>query len=186
MKKSIPFLFASILFFAASCKKDDPLNTDKLPPATTSGKNTFGCKVNGEVWIAHIEGGGIFDDPIYAKHYLAVNHPILGDCDQLLVVGKRKYDEQADISQQVSVELRCPKLGENQLLFNKGAFLDFRICNQGYRYALDTLSPCTVFITRLDSINFIASGTFEFTAINDDCKDTLRITEGRFDVNTRP
>jgi hypothetical protein len=181
MKKLMPFLLAASLFLlAASCKKDDPLNTNKLPPATTSGKNTFGCKVNGEVWIAHIEGG-VFDFPIYAIH--DTGWP---GCDQLLVVGKRKYDEQADISQQVSVELRCPKLGENQLLFNKGAFLDFRICNQGYRYALDTLSPCTVFITRLDSINFIASGTFEFTAINDDCKDTLRITEGRFDVNTRP
>jgi hypothetical protein len=178
MKKLMPFLLAASLFLlAASCKKDDPLNTNKLPPATTSGKNTFGCKVNGEVWIAHIEGG-VFDFPIYAIH--DTGWP---GCDQLLVVGKRKYDEQADISENIALNLWCPKLEENQLSYHPSAFLDFLGCGD---YYLDTLSSHILFITKLDSINYIASGTFEFTAINDDCNDTLRITEGRFDVGTRP
>ena len=35
-----------------SCKKD-PI----LPSATQSGANTFGCKVNGEIWIPDGRGG---------------------------------------------------------------------------------------------------------------------------------
>ena len=36
-------------------------------------------------------------------------------------------------------------------------------------------------ITKLDRENFIISGTFWFTAVNDQ-GDTLRVTDGRFDV----
>jgi hypothetical protein len=183
MKKSI-LLLASTLLLAASCGDDDEkLTTDQLPHATMIGANTFGCKVNGEVWIPHIEGGGAWDNPIYAKHYLAINHPILGECDQLQVSGKRKYNGQANINQVITINVWCPKIGENEITPTSGVFIDFINC--GY-YQVDTLNPHVLFLTRLDSLNYIASGTFEFTAINDDCNDTLRITEGRFDVNTRP
>jgi hypothetical protein len=175
MKKSIPFLFASILFFAASCKKDDPLNTDKLPPATTSGKNTFGCKINGKVWLP--AGGTLWDSPISAKHDMG-----WVGCDQLYIGVKRVIgDDTADIDQHLILNVWCPALGENTITPGDGVFIDFNNC--GY-YRVDTLSPYILSITRLDSINFIASGTFELTVINDDCEDTLRITEGRFDVDT--
>ena len=49
-------------------------------------------------------------------------------------------------------------------------------------YRLDTLSRITQSLTRFDLEMQIASGTFAFTAINDELMDTLVVTDGRFDV----
>ena len=43
---SIIFLFAMPLAFS-TCSEDD----DELPPITMEGKNTFGCIVNGKLWL---------------------------------------------------------------------------------------------------------------------------------------
>src|SRR5437762_9421648 len=53
------FLFISFycLLLGASCKKNkQPSNVDPLPPATQIGAKTFGCYLNGNVWIP--TGGG--------------------------------------------------------------------------------------------------------------------------------
>jgi hypothetical protein len=177
MKKLMPFLLASSLFLlATSCKKDDPLNTDKLPPATTSGKNTFGCKVNGEVWIPYIEGGGVWDRVLNVDH----DRGWVG-CDQLYIGATKKYSDQANISQVFAINVWCPIIGENEITPTSGIFVDFRNCGN---YRVDSLSPHILIITKLDTIDNIASGNFEFTAINDDCGDTIRITEGRFDADS--
>ncbi|MBA3675303.1 MAG: hypothetical protein H0W75_10195, partial [Chitinophagaceae bacterium] len=49
------FIYISLFIFyifltAASCKKPRN-NTDELPPETTTGAMTFGCKVNGQVFV---------------------------------------------------------------------------------------------------------------------------------------
>jgi hypothetical protein len=177
MKKSILLLSSILILLAASCGDDDEtLATDQLPPATMIGANTFGCKVNGDVWIPHVEGAPFWESPIYAKH-----DRWWPDCDQLFVSGERRYEKKADIYQSMSINVWCPVLGENEITFSKGRYRDLEGCGE---YYLDTLSPRILIITRLDSVKFIASGTFEFTVINDDCEDTLRITEGRFDVDT--
>ncbi len=141
-----------------------------------TGANTFGCLVNGEVWRPYIENGNFWDSPIYAKH----DRGWVG-CDQLFVSGTRDLSTNEIIFQSMSVNVWCPKLGDNEISFSKGRFRDQEGCG---RYYLDTLSPHTLIVTKLDIVNNIASGTFEFTAINDGCQDTLRITEGRFDVDS--
>src|ERR1700730_7257280 len=40
-----------ILVCGAKCKKSMPSLT--LPPITQEGKNTFGCKINGQIWIPY-------------------------------------------------------------------------------------------------------------------------------------
>ncbi|MCC6289338.1 MAG: hypothetical protein IT249_15775 [Chitinophagaceae bacterium] len=69
------FLF-SLLLLSSRCKKD----RFELPPETTTGANTFGCKVNGKVFVPRDgngrpglycqyvnlgtgEGGVVFGDP---------------------------------------------------------------------------------------------------------------------------
>lgn len=59
MKHYSFLLFAclfSILLFAAHCKKD----RFELPPETTTGAMTFGCKVNGKVFVPR-DGRGKLD-----------------------------------------------------------------------------------------------------------------------------
>lgn len=42
------------LFFVFACKKNPPVEpADELPALTHEGKNTFGYKVNGEIWVAN-------------------------------------------------------------------------------------------------------------------------------------
>ena len=45
-----------LVLSAAKCQKDNdpPEEEDKLPPATQTGENTFGCKIDGEVWEARL------------------------------------------------------------------------------------------------------------------------------------
>ena len=177
MKKTIFTFLAFILFLSFSCEKDllNPEPSDTLPPATTTGENTFGCLVNGEPWIPDIENGTFWDHAIYAKHDRE-----WPDCDQLLVAGKKQIPSQKTY-QEISPNVWCPELGENKISYSNGIYWDYENCQ---RYYLDTLSPHILFITKLDTINNIASGTFEFTVINEDCSDTLRISEGRFDVDS--
>jgi len=50
----------SLAFVVACCKEKTP--TPGLPPLTNEGKNTFGCLVNGEIWIAKTDfsvGGAV-------------------------------------------------------------------------------------------------------------------------------
>ena len=48
-------------------------------------------------------------------------------------------------------------------------------------YEVDTIQSGTMNILKFDTINFIISGTFEFTIGTSVC-DTIKITEGRFDL----
>jgi hypothetical protein len=42
----------------------------------------------------------------------------------------------------------------------------------------------TITITKLDTVNFIVSGTFKLTVFNrENPTETIEITEGRFDIN---
>ncbi len=182
MKKAIITFFIYALLLSFSCKEETIFNPDppdELPPATMTGANTFGCLVNGKVWRPYTEN--IWESAINAKHDRG-----WVDCDQLLVSGQRRYSAENELNgilnQVIILNVWCPKLGENLLSPPDGAFLYFQDC--GYSYRIDTLSSYFMNITFIDTTNNIASGTFEFTAIHDECQDTVRITEGRFDVDS--
>ncbi|MGH2649337.1 MAG: hypothetical protein ACRDE8_17285, partial [Ginsengibacter sp.] len=55
MKNKYFLLLVSLIFIsltAGECKKHKPGNpVDQLPPATQTGANTFGCLINGEVFL---------------------------------------------------------------------------------------------------------------------------------------
>ncbi len=176
MSKSILLLFGFLTFLSFSCKKDQDIPDDiaTLPPATMTGANTFGCLVNGEVWLPHT--GSLWDEALNVKH----DRGWIG-CDQLHVSAYRIYTENVNIYQTMDMNVWCPVLGENKMTLSKRNYTDYEGCGN---YDIDSLSPHILFITKLDTINFIASGRFEFTVINHDCPDTIRITEGRFDADS--
>lgn len=74
---SLLIVFTFLLLIASSCKKD--ANKDKLPPATQTGENTFGCLINGEVYIPKgYDGTGKpnpkvqFDYDLQGKQFLSI------------------------------------------------------------------------------------------------------------------
>ena len=48
MKKLFIFPFLLLLF--SQCGEDEYVPPKELPPLTTTGENTFACKINGENW----------------------------------------------------------------------------------------------------------------------------------------
>ena len=167
------FIISLFLFLTAACTKTDddapagPL--DELPPATQTGANTFGCLINGEPWYNR---GGQFNDPDvsagYGNNFLSVYgraiDPFISD----------KYDR-------INITFHNPSVGNSSPI--PGWNLPFRLTYEDYVfYRLDTLSRITQSLTRFDLDMQIASGTFAFTAINDELMDTLVVTDGRFDV----
>jgi Family of unknown function (DUF6252) len=162
----LPLLMLSL----QHCDKNDPkpkTELEKLPPATQSGKRTFGCLVDGKAWvteqITHVQA-------YYQTGTLGVNANLLDN---------RFYSN-------ISFYVSDFNLTEKTYQFSQFP---------GNQYALyhDVDSSCdyytatdykgTVTITHLDKINFILSGMFEFEAYSDDCSQVVKITEGRFDVH---
>lgn len=188
MKKTIFTFLAFTLLLSFSCEKQNILNPeppDELPPATMTGANTFGCLVNGEVWRPYIQDGNIWEKALNVKHDRG-----WVDCDQLFIGAQRKFHDNGEytLRQTFAINVWCPVLGVNEITPTNGIFLDFLVQGScSYKYKVDTLFPYLMNITKLDVENNIASGTFEFTAINNDnqCPDTLRITQGRFDADSR-
>jgi hypothetical protein len=57
--------------------------------------------------------------------------------------------------------------------------------NGNENYSALTLLSSQIVLTRYDTINKIFSGTFSFKARNHTGRDTVEITEGRFDIDQK-
>ena len=174
MKKT---LFTLTLMFSFCCCDRDNENSqiippvNQLPPATQFGANTFGCLLDGEVFIPGLTGNPL-------------------DCMYQFVDGGYNFSLQAnkrdDANNIVLIGLSTKILsieqnGIYQLLEN----------TNGNAYG--TYSYATVFsytnqtytgqlkITKLDFTNSIVSGTFWFD-VEDNQGIIHQIREGRFDV----
>ena len=172
--KSFKPIFFFILFcplLASQCEKPPEDFEEKLPAITTEGKNTFGCRVNGEIWIPWIE----FD--LFDNHTTVSYHAPTGGVN---ISTKKKIDD-LDLFQAISFSSTDVKgIGEHE--YNRADYRDYdtAFC-ESYRFEHDTILGNKFNILKLDTENHIISGTFEFTAINDEC-DPVVITDGRFDL----
>ena len=165
-----------VLLCAASCKKENK-NEDQLPPATQTGANTFGCLVNGKVFVPRGYDGTGRPNPHVQYEYDLNGQPYL-------IIEARQYT-----SNQITGNIRIGFGNLNTLgyypvsdsfNFSVGWIQVIPNCGMG------TSDPSVHVwgggvITKLDNSNDIISGTFEFKAIKPGC-DTVRVTDGRFDI----
>ena len=164
-------LFTFILFASGSCEKDEE---PQLPPITQTGVGTFGCLVNGEVWIAK---NRLFGATIGASNNQWED--------------KRWVISGAAEGSGISIQICKDSVlkGESTL---KGSFETEENCSNGMIY-LEDYSPQTasfqtsiedigkIYISRFDTLNQIISGTFYFDAVNSS-GEKIEIRDGRFDV----
>ncbi len=173
----------AIICMLAGCKKIETSEESLLPPATQTGANTFGCLVNGKAWVPN--GGGSFTGikPIEGGY----QGPIIDSITKCLWIRARKDDK---TGVQFFVE-KVHKPGIYKLNFNTGIRPGVMLPdNYGYYfdrngkgdYVTNKRYNGNVTFTRADTITGFVAGTFEFTAYNG--QDTIRITKGRFDLNT--
>lgn len=169
-------LFIATTTISSKCKKDDD-QPAQLPPETTIGANTFGCKINGEVFVPKDGRGkpGLFCQYVYLGNGLgggwflnipATNwqpNPPIGvniETDSLLIIEGQTYRF------------------KNSKGFPR-AFFD-----NGNIYATLITDTGSLHITKHDQIRRILSGTFFFTGTNTSTSsgEKISVTEGRFDI----
>ena len=170
--------------FISSCKKAEEDN--ELPPATQTGANTFGCKINGVNWIANgsndifnpqaLWGGISATDTSFSqllKQYklqLYLSAYNLNRSSFDLVTGC-----EPNVGTYFFNRTTRPEPAESNYI-NYGAF-----SGMGGWYMTDSTHTGSITITKYDRDNFILSGTFQFDALDKLTGKVLHITEGRFD-----
>lgn len=174
MKNILLSLFVLSLFSTTSCNNNDdnPQNPiDQLPPETQTGENTFGCLLDGEVFVP---SGGI--NPLDCVYQLINGDYYFG------LQGNREDENFNLITLSLSTNARELAQGQNyQLVENNigNAYATYSFATNAT--TTSQINSGTLVITKLDLDNQIVSGTFSFDII--DFQGNLRqIREGRFDM----
>ncbi|GAA3948002.1 hypothetical protein [Hymenobacter algoricola] len=174
-------VLALALLTGSGCKKVEDIITPKLPEVTQEGKGTFGCMVDGKLWLPYVQhtldseleaeysstGGGIFhlraEQEPEGKPYQYIHLSVLNQPGVLLKPGT----------------------------YTAATGFEGRL-QAGNEYVTTASGPATLTITKVEprtvkvpgggeSRSTIVSGTFSFEATHaGGHKATL--TEGRFDV----
>lgn len=164
--KYLSFLLLVCIPIAFSNCRDE----DELPPITMEGKNTFGCIVNGKLWLPE---GTFGQSATHAEIYkrpdtLAVNIYASNSGQSIFMsiidMPDLKINETYDFSNN-----KC--CGLQYLNFENSPSCSYEIPTSGH-----------ITLSKLDLNKGIIAGTFEFKASSDECEDTVVITEGRFDI----
>jgi hypothetical protein len=175
------FLIIVIVSFSLQCRKDKVSNTIELPPITQEGKNTFGCRVNGKVWIPSFKCQ-LFGNQCAELAYSV--HPQFNGTDTVLYfslsagndAGSHAYFEIEPVesgsfikgvgnySDSVSIHF-----------FGSGDFWKYNATFSRMLYPVFN-------ITTIDAEKKVVAGTFSFTLFTQDLKDSVIITDGRFDL----
>jgi hypothetical protein len=149
---------------------DVRLSLETLPPITQEGKNTFGFLLNGKAWIPRAEA---FEQTKISASY----------GNGQLNIGALRKRTVLKINQVFAISISDHSVRDTGYYIlqespangaHYWAYSDSAACE----YETNKLQPGILHITRLDNV---IAGTFEMTFVNDKC-DTVRITEGRFDI----
>ena len=181
MKKIQTIPLAALLFFCfcfAQCHKDKtpaPDNPYGLPNATQEGKNTLGFLLNGVPWTPKGFNGtanlSIDFDPGFNDGTVGIAaYRITGEIDQAFGIGVA--DSLNAFSYPKTIKLSNTSLG--RVRFRKDLYTIFSTDA--------TFVDGNLVITKLDRISRIISGTFNAILFEQGQGDTIRITNGRFDM----
>lgn len=156
--------------------QNPPVKEEQLPPITSNGANTFGCRVNGKVWVAKDKAGF----PVYASIDRDNNYKITITGSQIngsefyrLIAMGFFYLPKTEF---YPLFLNDYKLGK----YYGGTYIDL---DSNKFWNTDSLVGGSIHINKLDTVYQVISGTFAFDCINPETHDTLHITDGRFDMN---
>ncbi len=182
MKKPAPikllahFFTVVILVACLSCEDYNILKqivdppTKVLPPATHIGANTFGCKVNGKVWLPSktpfIEfRQGALD--IIARNEWDKNTAVVLNIGDFTISGTDTY-----------------QISGNTPYYSRGYYSRENKTGGYDRFQTDDINTGTIIITRIDTtqLYYIVSGVFNFKARDEITGEIIEITEGRFDL----
>ena len=186
--KKIALIFVFIMLLS-SCEKDwwkpkpKPPVEPTLPPITSEGKGTFGCLVNGKVWVTN----PFFARCDYIPWYYAVrSNPSL--YNGFYLIGRKNGNTEAVKIEYDSIFGPGTYKLPHPHLWHSTTGIRFRRNDSSIFYNIQMSDRKTkgygeLKIHTLDTINKIIAGTFHFKAIDENnYLDTIHITDGRFDL----
>ena len=165
----------------SSCNKSNNCPELSLPPVTIEGLNTFGCKIDGEVWVPHTDWQLIqtpldFGEITVVYHenenhfYLRVDRRPNGQCDstdQVLHLG-------------INIDDIVSEFPDSSYI-GSASFSDW---NTGrWQYRLDTTLSSTIQLHRFSLSERILSCSFSFSFLHEPSGETKQVTDGRFDLS---
>ncbi|RTQ50655.1 hypothetical protein EJV47_08455 [Hymenobacter gummosus] len=167
-------LYSALLLLTQCSKcKDDPKPKppveDTLPAETQTGANSFGCLLNGQVWLPA-------GQPATARFY---QNTLTLNANKRVVengVTTRQSVHMSFDNNGLPIQVGHYVLGESSQDYVRYSDLE-SICE----YESDTTPIGFVDITKLDYSLRIVSGRFAFTLRRAGCPD-VQATDGRFDL----
>ena len=184
MKTYLLLSLAAALLTASSCKKDSP--EAGLPPATQEGKNTGGCLVNGERFVATGWGGSLLSNPTPALfggfsfdsvYTIDLNGQYKGENTSITLFLKNDSPGTYLLNKDTPY---YPQATPSHVLSH--ATFGVSGGSSAEVYVTNAQHTGQVVLTRADLSKGIGAGTFEFTAASTfDPTKTITVTSGRFD-----
>ena len=169
----------------SSCKKTD--SEEPLPPYTEIGANTFSFRVQGKEYDVHVSWSfpriSVFYnyiDTVFHKNYL------------FEIEGNRVF---SDDNKHIIINVQSlTQIGDYKLsIYNGGGNGDFATyADDGPAQSIfgtDSIHTGNLTITKLDTINHIIAGKFEFKPIQSCvyriCNSVITV-DGQFDIKYKP
>ena len=165
----------SVVFLAA-CKKE----VKELPAATQNGANTFGAKVNGVLWAPQGFGPLPANDILEARmsgHDITINARNFSSSPNETEFQLTIFNVTAPGTYLLNTDVVHPNGTASY-----GYYVKRNMTPQNEWLTSSTYTG-SVTITRIDDVNMIVSGTFQFNALNIyNAPEPMTVTEGRFDL----
>lgn len=197
--------FLSVCLLNISCTNDNDGTKENLPSISTEGKNTFGCRINGEIFLPKSRGGfsaGYRAPILFGRYYNLVQNYYGQEPGYYLQINA--YNELTNKSINIELTKSDVALIEGntyQIVSKSNGVFDaeysfsttapypdtnnaFIYTNHEYKTNNEYIGELK--ILKIDSTNLIISGTFTFDSINSVDNKTAEIREGRFDLKYEP
>lgn len=173
--RSLPLLlrWSLVVLLLTQCTKKNP--TPQLPPETTTGAMTFGCKIDGRVFVPR---------NFYTRTGLYVQYVYLGP-------GKGGgYFLNIPATDWAAETIEAVRITTDSLLVQEGQTYQFRTskgsAHAEYHSSVDyeklDQDNGELTITHFDANQGIISGRFNFVGTDKSTGRQVRVTDGRFDV----
>jgi len=191
------FFYVALFILSATtihCTKTSttPDDSNTLPPETQTGTGTFACKINGVVW-KYKDPDYVFLDTRPKTTWSFIPNERAG---KLLISGQRYSNSSNSIADDVlQISSDSLTLIKERITIGEPAAFGIGFNNynasiikcqyfasqQVYDTSKNFFREGKLTLTKLDQSAKIISGTFYCTIYQTGC-DTLKITEGRFDL----
>lgn len=171
-KINIAILSACFVFFVTGCCKND--EEPQLPPITQIGADTFGCLVDGNIWLPR----SIISFPSPPKVFADLRRT---DALRIYEFGAGQGHASSFYFGINEDSLKEGRINIPVDEFNDIGLYFFSKKYEGALFVWNKELQGELIITRLDTSTRILSGTFWFDAVNTH-NDTVKIRDGRFDL----